>query len=349
MPTAAALQLRPRRGRPSRRVLTAFALAAGALVAIFTGCVTPTATSTPRVTAGYGQVRALRIASPARLADWERQGPLPYRVTENLVIDLGRAGSVVADDVVPAVAGPTPLVIISHGNQSRKEAHRYQAERLASWGMHALVLQLPARGRWLENGRTIRALVELLQRRSRILGGTIDPRAVVLAGHSFGGSAIAVAAGLGAPVRGLVLLDPAVVDDAVGGYLSRVRQPVMVLGADRQIYRSRKRPLFFRESAGTAAEISVRGATHDDAQSPSMYSLTAFGFDPFTSRQRQQTFTAALAATAFSLAATGSLDWVWPAFRRAESEGGIKNARIRQAREIPPAAISGGTSIRASR
>ena len=45
---------------------------------------------------------------------------------------------------------------------------------------------------------------------------------------------------------------------------------LMLLGADRSIFRSRKRRLFYDEIGGEVGEVSIRGATHDDAQHPNI-------------------------------------------------------------------------------
>src|SRR5690606_36893860 len=156
----------------------------------------------------------------------------------------------------------------------------YQAERIASWGMHALVLQLPNEGRWICNGATIYKLVEYLRDGSNI-NPRIDRSRIILAGHSFGGSAITIAAGMGAPVLGLILLDRAVVHEQVKTYLIKLTLPVMLLGADRTVFRSRKRRYFYQYPRGDVREVSVRGATHDDAQFPSMFALHAYGEDPY--------------------------------------------------------------------
>jgi pimeloyl-ACP methyl ester carboxylesterase len=197
--------------------------------------------------------------------------------------------------------------------------------------MYAMTVQLPNRERWLENGATLAKLAK----HWRLIERKLDPDAridgLILAGHSFGGSAVTVAAGRGAPVRGLILLDPALVADSVKTYMKRVRVPVMLLGADREVFRSRNRFAFYRGMAGEMGEVSVRGATHDDAQQPSMFALSTLGVDPFTTPEKQDTFTAAITATAFSLAATGGLDYVWKIVRKEVAAGDLKQAQRRKA------------------
>lgn len=266
------------------------------------------------------------------LSEFEGEGPFSYELQENVAFDLGSKGIVIADVVVAGGSGRSPLVIVVHGNHSAKEAHRYQAERLASYGMHAVVLQLKNRSQWMKNGRIIAALVKRIAKRPSLVSPRVDPRSIILVGHSFGGSAITVAAGRGAPVKGLILLDPAVVGGRVARYMRKVDEPAVLLGADRSVFRARKRRLFFKNMGGEFGEISVRGATHDDAQHPSMFSLAALGFDPYTSSENQALFSTAIAASAFSIAATGSIDWVWKAFKPETRRGRLAGPRRKLAR-----------------
>ena len=57
---------------------------------------------------------------------------------------------------------------------------------------------------------------------------------ILLVGHSFGGSASIIAAAKGARVRGLILLDPAVVHNKVVRQMRRVKVPVILIGADKK-------------------------------------------------------------------------------------------------------------------
>jgi pimeloyl-ACP methyl ester carboxylesterase len=203
--------------------------------------------------------------------------------------------------------------------------------RLASFGMHALVLQMVNRAQWLKNGDLLARVVSTIHEDENKLDTRIDRGNIVLAGHSFGGSAISIAAAKGAPVRGLILLDPAVVSKALRDELSKIRVPVVLLGADRSVFKSRQRRLFYRLISGEMAEVSIAGATHDDAQYPSMFALTGYGIDPFTSRDKQSLFAAALTTSAFSLTATGRIDFAWEAFEELMHAGMMKNPKRRTA------------------
>ena len=327
-------RMRARGGLASRARLALLAVCAVAAV----GCTTATAEgpddalfAAPPVS--FRELRTELLRREPELALFEQAGPFKVEVRENVAIRLPGSVTLIVDVARPLRASKAPLVIIAHGNHSHKEAHRYQAERLASFGMYVVAVQLPNTDQWVANGRLVGRLVRKLRASPRLVGDDVDTDALILAGHSFGGSAVTLAAGAGAAVRGLILLDPAVVADAVIPSMRRVRQPVMLLGADRAVFRSRKRRAFGKNVAGEFGEVSVTGATHDDAQEPSMFALSALGVDPYTSPEHQRLFTAAIAATAFSLGATGKLDYAWTALAPLLRAGDLRDAHRRPARQ----------------
>ena len=69
------------------------------------------------------------------------------------------------------------------------------------------------------------------------------------------------------------------------------------------------------------AEISIKGATHEDAQYPSETALQNGGVDPDVTEALQITFLSALTATALSLSANRSLDYAWASFDDAIKSG----------------------------
>lgn len=312
-----------------------------ALVATFlaTACVA----KTPEAGSGDGsqnfeEMRSALMEFRPEFQEFLHDGPVAFTERLNVTLKIPPGDPLVADELIPDGEPAMPLVIIAHGNHSRKEAHRYQARRLASFGMHTLVLQLENTNHWLMNGQLIARLVRRLHDSPGLLQGEFDPENIILVGHSFGGSAVAIAAARGAPIKGLILLDPAVVSERrLSAALARIKQPVMLLGADKDVFRSRQRRLFFRKALGEMAEVSIRGATHDDAQFPSMFSLSTFGLDPFTSKAKQELFAGALTATAFSMASTGGLDFAWTSFQEMVDSGEMKNPRRHGARLDEPA------------
>jgi pimeloyl-ACP methyl ester carboxylesterase len=188
-------------------------------------------------------------------------------------------------------------VILVHGNRSYKEAHRYQGEHLASFGFRVYLPQLPTTDVWATNGIMLKTFTEWVVRR---LSDKNSPKPI-LVGHSFGGSAVTMAAYLGTAVSGLILLDPAIFNDSVADLLGDTNCPAILLGADPKVFRSKQRSLFKKKFAGPFVELSVKGATHNDAQFPTMFSLSNFGLDPEVELKRQKLFTYLMTASAFSL------------------------------------------------
>ena len=104
-----------------------------------------------------------------------------------------------ADLYLCAEARKAPLVIVLHGQDNSKEDHAFQAMHLASWGMHSIALDLPKRGPWIANGRTLAKLVDAIHRTPQLVDDRIDADKIILVGHSFGATAVATALGEGAP------------------------------------------------------------------------------------------------------------------------------------------------------
>ena len=109
-----------------------------------------------------------------------------------------------------------------HGHDNSNEDHAFQAMHLASWGMHGLALDLPNRGPWIANGRTLARLVDAIHRTPQLVDDRIDANKMILAVHSFGATAVAAALGEGAPALGGVLLDPAGIGRQLRQLLRRI-------------------------------------------------------------------------------------------------------------------------------
>ena len=249
----------------------------------------------------------------------------PFAVTEhkNHEVHLSATERIDADLFLSASVEKAPLVIFLHGHDNSKDDHAYQAMHVASWGMHGLTLQLPNNGPWVANGTTVAKIVSFIQRRPESISSRIDASRLILVGHSFGGAAAAIALAEGAPAAGAILLDPAGVGRELPQFLRRIQTPVIVLGADEQISRTVDREYFYRFIRTGIGEVSIRDATHEDAQYPS----ELFGIDPFDSEAMQITFVSALTSAAFSLAATGKFDYAWASFGDALAKGRFFNAR----------------------
>ena len=155
----------------------------------------------------------------------QKEYEIRLSITERINTDL----------FLSAHAEKAPLVIILHGFDSSKEDHTYQAMHLASWGMHSLSLQLANKGPWVSNGKTLAKIVRFIYRWPEIFDNQVDVNKIILVGHSFGGAAVAVALAEGAPAPGAILLDPAAISRELRAYLSRIKKPVLLLGADEHV------------------------------------------------------------------------------------------------------------------
>lgn len=232
-----------------------------------------------------------------------------------------------ADVYLSASGDKAPLVVLVHGYDSSKEAHANQAMHVASWGMHAMSVQLPRQGPWVTNGRLLSRIVGFVRRSSDSIDPRIDAGKIILVGHSFGAAAAAIALGEGAAALGGVLLDPAAVGRDLPKILQQINKPVMIIGADEALGSTRNREFFYRYMRSGVAEVSIRDATHEDAQYPSEYSLQHYGSDPYTTEEAQITFAAALTAAALSLASTGGLDYAWTSYAPVVQNGKLYNAK----------------------
>jgi len=314
--------------RAFSRGLPQLALAA-TLLLLSAGC-----TRQPPVTG----VTSIKAANPAAMqsyllshkpdvAQFRLRGPFRIDARRDLEIPLPAAEPVSVDLYLCAAANKAPLVIVLHGHGNSKEDHAFQAMHVASWGMHGMTLQLPNHGPWIANGRTLAKLVEAIRRAPEIVDPRIDASRIILVGHSFGGTAVAAALGEGTPALGGILLDPAGIGRQLPGLLKRIKVPMLLIGADEDIWPTRNRGYFFRFIPGTVGEVSIRDAIHEDAQYPTERVLRAFEDGPIATEDAQITFVSALTAAAFSLAATGGIDYAWASFGEVVENGIFFNAR----------------------
>jgi dienelactone hydrolase len=253
----------------------------------------------------------------------------PFRITERKAVEIGLSTgeSVRVDLFLCAAADNAPLVILLHGHGNVKEDHAFQAMHIASWGMHAMPLQLPSYGPWIANGRKLALLVKAIRQAPGIVDGRADVNRIILVGHSFGATAVSAALGEGAAVTGAVLLDPAGIGRQLPALLKKVSAPVMLIGADEEIWPTRNRAYFYRFIPAGIAEVSIKDAVHEDAQYPTERTVRGFEDGPLDTEEAQITFVSALTAAAFSLSATGALDYAWSSFEGVFATGRFFNAR----------------------
>jgi pimeloyl-ACP methyl ester carboxylesterase len=273
------------------------------------------------------ELRGYLLDHKADLDLFRLRGPFAVDARTNHEIRLSPTERVDADLFLSAPHEKAPLVVFVHGYDSSKEAHANQAMHVASWGMHSLTLQLPRRGPWVGNGRTLAKIVSFIARSPHVIDSRIDVSRIILVGHSFGASAVAIAMAEGAPAAGGILLDPAAVGRDLPQLLQKITKPVMVLGADDEISSARNRDYFYRYIRSGVGEVSIRDATHEDAQYPSEHAVQNFGLDPHTTEELQVTFAAALTSAAVSLSATGAFDYAWTSFGPVLASGKFFDAK----------------------
>lgn len=247
------------------------------------------------------------------------RGPFAVAEQHNYEIRLSTTEIINSDLYLSAHAEKAPLVIFMHGYDSSKDDHAFQAQHVASWGMHCLALQLPNSGQWANNGQTLAKLVKFIYRWPEIVDSRIDVNKIILVGHSFGAASVAIALAEGAPAGGSILLDPAAIGRNLPDYLRKINKPTMLLGADEHLSVARNREYFYQFIRSGVAEVSIKDAVHEDAQFPSRFAVAT--------EASQVAFVSALTSAAFSLSSTGKFDYAWTSFDEALANGKFFNPK----------------------
>lgn len=261
----------------------------------------------------------------------DKYSPFTFNIIENYKFIINSNEIIKSDFYISNHNDIAPLIIFVHGNKSYKRNHSDQAKRIAAWGMHALVIQLPNIKEWIENGYRIYNLVNLIQKNPNLIKykNKIDINNIVLVGHSFGGSAVSIAGGLGARISGLILLDPAVYNNKVIKYLKKINTPVILLGADKKIFRSKQRYKFFKNINSNILEISIKKSTHNDAQKPSENNINFFGLNIFSDDKLQQRFINSIISSSISLSMTGNINLAKISFQSLIKKNKMINLKIK--------------------
>lgn len=256
--------------------------------------------------ATWSELRKDLLNRNADLNQFAARGPFSVTTRRDFTLRLSSREIIRGDLFLSSDGEKAPLVTLLHGFDSTKEDHAYQAMHLASWGMHSLCLQLPNKGPWINTGKTVSRIVRRIYSQPGVVDRRVDVSKLILIGHSFGGEAATVALAEATGTAGAILLDPATISRELPGYLSRIRRPVLILGADEARFSARNRENFFRYIRKGVSELSIKDALHEDAQFPSKSSDA--------SEDSQMTFVKAMTAAAFSLSATGRFDYAWESF-----------------------------------
>jgi pimeloyl-ACP methyl ester carboxylesterase len=293
-----------------------------AAVALIASCARgPDLAVTPLKPATLAALQSYLLSHKADVDQFRLRGPFAVTADLNHEIRLSATERINADLFLAAPAGKAPLVIFMHGYESTKESHTYQAMHVASWGMHSLAVQLPNKAAWNTNGRILARLVNFISRSPEAIDSRIDVSKIILVGHSFGGTSVSIALAEGARAAGAILLDPAGVGRDLPEILRKINAPVLLLGADEHVSETRNRDFFYRYVRSGVAEVSIRGASHEDAQYPSHFAQTT--------EESQLGFVSALTAAALSLSATGKFDYAWASFSGSFENGKLFNAKMK--------------------
>lgn len=254
---------------------------------------------------------------------FEKKGPFGYQYFTDVNISVAQQGDFQADLIKSRVMGAAPLVIFIHGNYSNSKVHAYQAQHLSSWGFHTLSLDLPNKGEWLKNGDRVVAILDQLVEN---VSSELKVSKILLVGHSFGGSVSMIAASSSPWVSGVILLDPALVSLSVRKHLEDVKVPVILLGADKERYKAVNRDLFYSHTNTKMLELSYVDTTHDEAQFPSLCEMYLLGYKCY-SPLNQVHFSTGIIVSAFSISATGSIDYAAKLFNKDVKLGIIKDVK----------------------
>lgn len=268
--------------------------------------------------------RAYSIPDDAIAADAHK-----YQLFVNELLKIDNDNTISIDVAIPLNKIQPPVALILHGNRSKKEAHRNQIIALAKNGIMGIALQFRNMNQWYDNGILLAKIIPLLAQGITIQDRRLASDSIVLIGHSFGGYASAIAAGSSNRVKGVVLLDPAMFDLRGPVYIAKATAPIIIIGADKDVFRSRKRDLFFEATSSRTIELSVNGATHDDAQNPSMFALSSYGYDPYTTPNIQALITHLIVESTKALSYKYSMPHFESSLRGLEQQKKISSIKLR--------------------
>lgn len=129
--------------------------------------------------------------------------PGPFEVQK---IEMTLAGQQV-DVYLPQGLGPFPVNVYTTGLSHSRRHATANANHFASWGMVTVVPAVGGNVDPVKTGRTLEKILSELSQRSHLDRTAINPAAMAVSGHSFGGLSASLAADHPA-VKALLALDP---------------------------------------------------------------------------------------------------------------------------------------------
>ncbi len=235
------------------------------------------------------------LTRPARAVDYGAKGAIPSTTTD---LPSGTAGTTGSKLVVPAGAGPFPVLVASHGFSAAPANQLGWAEHFASYGFVVAVPAFPSP--FNPNTATNAAVIEAMVAYARANVASADPTRFGLEGHSAGGLATTVAAAKLSP-QAVVLFDPVDRNNDGKTAYGTLCSPVLALFAQAGVCNNQAGwRAFASTTPGPLVAANVVGATHCDGENAArgLCALGCLSAGADTARQRVH----AHYATAFFLA-----------------------------------------------
>ncbi len=224
-----------------------------------------------------GAVDAGPVSDPAE------PGPFSVAVSNASVTAASTGDTFSAIVATPGGTGPFPVVVFGHGFQLPPSQYTSYAKHLASHGYLAVIPDFPTgfSSNFLRDAKDLVATIDAVTRGNGARG---DETRVGVTGHSRGGKAAVLAAGLDARIKAVLALDPV---DGTGGFstcnpttecppaattLATLRIPVGYLGetldATGGTFGQACAPaagnfqVFYGASKPPAFAVDIKGASH---------------------------------------------------------------------------------------
>lgn len=238
-----------------------------------------------------GLVLTLCATRAQAAPDYAQPGPLSYSTSTLENVDGGVQGGSL---VVPAGAGPYPLLIASHGWSATSAQQLGWAEHFATYGFVVVVPTFP--NSLSPDANLDASLIEGLIAKyasaatSSPAQGIVDATRIGLEGHSAGGLATTIAARQLHP-GATVLFDPVDANDAGRAAYEDLCGPVLALFANPSACNNQAEwSAFATNTASTSTTFHVIGSTHCDGENPDRGALCGLACNGVANATRQAVY-----------------------------------------------------------